>query len=455
MAAALSMAEQFARLPERERAKRLDGWTEDDYRDAFYHWRWWARPNQLEPGGSWVLWLILAGRGWGKSRTGAETVRDWVETKRCSRLALVGRTAADVRDVMVEGESGLLAISPPWFRPKWEPSKRRLTWPNGAVATTYTAEEPDALRGPQHDGGWIDEPAAWKYAELTYDNLMMGLRLGKDPRIVGTTTPKPTKHLKALVGDPTTKITKGKTRDNLKNLAPTFLKTVVAKYVGTRLGRQELDAELLDDTPGALWTRARIELLRWTPTKLRPKPPAMRRIVIAIDPSASSGDEADEAGIVCAGLGVDGHAYVLEDLSAVASPDGWARRAVLAFDEWEADRIVAEINNGGEMVELTIRTVASSMKRIVPYRGIHASRGKRTRAEPVAALYEQGRVHHVGAFAELEDELCTHSFADNEKSPNRLDALVWAITELMLAPQAGKGGKTGKRREMAGSTGGF
>lgn len=466
MAAAVSLAEQFAALPEPERAKRCEGLTEDDYAQWFYDWRWWARPNQLEPGGSWVLWLILAGRGWGKTRTGAETVRGWVETKRCGRLALVGRTAADVRDVMIEGESGILAISPPWFRPKWEPSKRRITWPNGAIATTYTAEEPDILRGPQHDGGWIDEPAAWKYPELTYDNLMMGLRLGRDPRVVGTTTPKPTKHVKALIGDANTKITTGKTQDNLKNLAPTFLKTVVAKYVGTRLGRQELNAELLDDTPGALWNRARIDLLRWTKVDQDGKPvlPPLKRIVVAIDPSASdpknartdSDKEPDQAGIVVAGLGYDGHGYVLADLSAVLSPDGWARRGVVAFDDWEADRIVAEINNGGAMVELTVRTVASSMGLVVPYRGIHASRGKRTRAEPVAALYEQARVHHVGFFAELEDELCTHSFLDNERSPNRLDALVWALTELMLAKQAGTKGRTGKRRrEMAAGTGGF
>jgi phage terminase large subunit-like protein len=386
----------------------------------------WARPEQLRPPGDWILWLILAGRGWGKSRTGAECIRDWIEAGTCGRVALVARTAADARDVMVDGESGLLAISPPWFRPVYEPSKRRLTWPNGAIATTYTAEEPDALRGPQHDGAWCDEIASWKYPEDAYNNLLFGLRLGTNPRIVGTTTPKPTRHMRALIADATTAVTKGKTQENAPNLARTFLRQVVGKYLGTSLGRQELDAEMLEDVAGALWKRDVIDDLR------RRLAPELRRVVVAIDPAVTNKAGSDETGIITVGLGSDGHAYVLEDLSGHYSPDGWGRRAVAAYDRRQADIIVAEVNNGGDMVGHTINTVRSN----VHFKAVHASRGKRVRAEPVAALYEQGKVHHVGAFAELEDQLTTWDSSTGEESPDRLDALVWALTELMLLSSA-------------------
>jgi phage terminase large subunit-like protein len=422
-AEAPSQAAELAGLSGQDRTAILEQLSDQEIERLYYEWEFWARPKQLEPEGKWLIWLILAGRGWGKSKTGAETVRRWIETGRYRRLALVARTAADVRDVMIEGDAGLLTISPPWFRPRWEPSVRKLTWPNGAIGMTYSAEEPNVFRGPAHDGAWLDEIAAWKYPEeALHECLLPGMRIGQDPRIVATTTPKGTKFMRDLVAEPTTRLTRGKTRENIANLAPTFLTSVVGKLVGTRLGRQELDAELLEDVEGALWTRARIELLR-----IRTAPP-MRRIVVAIDPSATSTDESDEAGIVAAGLGLDGHGYVLDDRSAILSPDGWARAAVEAYHAWKGDRIIAEVNNGGEMVELTIRTVDAS----VPYSGIHASRGKRTRAEPVAALYEQAKVHHVGAFPELEDELCTHDFSEDRRSPNRLDALVWALSELML-----------------------
>lgn len=443
----LSLAERIALLPPEERAKRLGVASEQEALELMHSWEFWARPAQLPPSDNdWVLWLVMAGRGWGKTRVGAETTRARVETGKAKRIALVGRTAADARDVMIEGESGILAVSPKWFRPHYEPSKRRMTWPNGAVATVFSADEPDLLRGPQFDFAWCDEIAAWRFADDAWSNLEFGLRLGDCPQALATTTPKPTKYMRQLLAEPTTRVTQGKTKENLRNLAPTFLRKVVAKYQGTTLGLQELDGRMIEDIAGALWKRALIE-----DTRVR-NYPELVRIVVAIDPSAGSHDGSDEAGIVAVGKGVDGHCYVLEDKSGVMAPIEWARRAVAELERWEGDRVVAEVNNGGEMVELTVRTVDP----LVPYRAVHASRGKRTRAEPVAALYEQGKVHHVGAFVELEDELCTHDFGENKPSPNRLDALVWAITELMLGPQHdGAGASGGRRKTMVGRTGGF
>lgn len=386
--------------------------------EARYRWTLQARPNQLPPPGAWRTWLVLAGRGFGKTRTGAEWIRSQVETSACGRLALVAPTAADARDVMVEGESGLLAIAPPWNRPKYEPSKRRLTWPNGALATLYSADEPERLRGPQHDGAWCDELASWRYAEA-WDMLQFGMRLG-DPRTVVTTTPKPKKLLLDLIKADSTAITRGSTYENRANLAPAFLEQIVAKYEGTRLGRQELNAEVLEDVEGALWKRQQLDDLRVSTH------PDLTRVVVAVDPAVTSGDDADETGIIVAGIGSDGHGYVLRDQSGRFSPDAWARRAVAAFHAASADRLVAEANNGGDLLETVLRTVDRS----IPYTKVHASRGKQTRAEPVAALYEQQRVHHVGGFPELEDQLC--GWVPGDKSPDRLDALVWALTFLML-----------------------
>jgi predicted phage terminase large subunit-like protein len=351
-------------------------------------------------------------------------VKEQVEKGKCKRLALVGPTAADCRDVMVEGESGILAISPDSFRPLYEPSKRRLTWPNGAIATTYSADEPDRLRGPQHDGAWCDEPASWKYPD-SWDMLMFGLRLGADPRAVATTTPKPVRLIRELIASPTTYITRGSTDENKANLAPAFLEKIVAKYQGTRLGRQELMGELLDDIPGALWSRKQIDELRVK------EAPDMVRIVVAIDPAMSSGEDSDETGIVVAGKGIDGFGYVLKDLTCRMSADGWARRAVNAYSEYSADRIIAEVNNGGELVEHTLRTVDSK----VSYKAVHASKGKRVRAEPIAALYEQKKIFHIGSFDALEDQMCAFTPDGFDGSPDRVDALVWALTELMLGQE--------------------
>lgn len=426
----LSLAQRIAMDP----AKRaeLEKLTPAEAEALLYDWAYWARPKQLAPAGDWDTWLLLAGRGFGKTRTAAEWVRDEVEAKRARRIALLGATAADVRDTMVEGESGILAISPPWARPTYEPSKRRLTWPNGAVATTFSADKPDRLRGPQHDLAWCDELAAWRYPEA-WDQLGLGLRLGDHPRAVITTTPRPIPIVRELLKDPRTVVTTGTTYENEHNLAASFKRKVVAKYEGTRLGRQELNAEVLDDTPGALWTRALLDQHRVRTA------PALTRIVVALDPSVADDGGGDECGIVVAGTGWcscsgtrELHGFVLDDLSDHLSPGEWARRAVDTFKDQKADLIVAEVNQGGALVELAIRTVDER----VPYRAVHAARGKRVRAEPVAALYEQGKVHHVGSLPKLDDELTTWSATTGEDSPNRLDALVWAMTDLMLEAEA-------------------
>jgi len=417
-----------------------------------YNWPFWARPEQQAPPGDWFAWLILSGRGWGKSRTGAEWVREQVEQHGVKRIALVGRTASDVRDVMVEGESGLLAISPPWNRPRYFPSKRRVVWPSGAIATMYTADEPDLLRGPQHERAWCDETASWRYVQDTWANLTMGLRLGARPQVVITTTPRPIPIIKELRNAPTTVVTRGRTADNTANLAPTFLTQVVAKYQGTRLGRQELDGEVLEDTPGALWTRAMLDGVHVR------QAPELRRIVISIDPAVTSNTSSDETGIGVAGLGADGRGYLLEDLTGKYTPSQWARVALAAYKRWNADRIIAEVNNGGDLVEANLRSFKDAAAgldgKLVPYTSIHASRGKSIRAEPVAALYEQRRVSHVGALPELEDELCGWDATADAKSPNRLDWSVWALTHLMLdggqpagfSPFAGSAGRLPHRR---------
>lgn len=380
-------------------------------------WRLTARDDQLEPAGTWVKWLILAGRGWGKSRTIVEWANEQALAMPGSIGHIVASTASDTRDVLVDGPSGFLSLPTP---PVYEPSKRRLTWQNGSKALLFSADEPNRLRGPQCHWAIADELAAWRYPE-SWDQLMFGLRLGTNPRVAIATTPRPTPIIKELVKDPTCHVTRGSTYDNRANLAKSFLEQIISKYEGTRLGRQELNAELLEDVPGALWTRANLDQHRVR------QAPEFVRIVVAIDPAVTSEETSDETGIVAAGLGVDGHYYVMDDRSLRASPDTWARIAVNLYHELSADRIIAETNNGGDMVALTVRTVDKN----VAYRAVHASRGKRTRAEPIAALYEQGKVHHVGSFAQLEDQLCEWQPGIDE-SPDRLDALVWAISDLLV-----------------------
>lgn len=430
----LSPAQILAAMSDEERDEYLSKLSLSDQAAFKYNWKFWARPNQLEPEGDWTTWLILAGRGFGKTRTGAETIRDWacgptpLSRGRCQHIALVAETAPDARDVMVEGPAGLLACHPKEFRPKYYPSKRAVVWDNGCQAILFNAVEPDQLRGPQFDGAWLDELAKWRYAQQTFDQLQFGLRLGKKPRQIITTTPKPIPLIRKLVVDNTVHVTKGRTMDNSDNLAVPFLKAVEDAYGGTRLGRQELDGEILEDITGALWNREVLDRNR------RPEHPDLTRIVVAIDPAVTSGDDSDETGIVAVGLYKDPddgsqHAYVLADRSIKGTPDVWAKAAVALYHELDADRIVAEVNNGGDMIEGVIRAV----DRNIPYTAVRASRGKRVRAEPVAALYEQGRVHHVGRLDVLEDQMCLFSGETGRSvgdSPDRVDALVWAVTEL-------------------------
>ena len=397
----------------------FDTLSPEEQEQAMWDWSIWAREKQLAPPGNWRVWLILAGRGFGKTRSGAEWIRQKVINNEAGRIALIGATAADVRDTMVEGESGLLRIFPPGERPRYEPSKRRITFKNGAKATTYSADEPDRLRGPNHDCAWTDEIAAWRYPEA-WDQLIFGLRIGDDPRVVATTTPRPTRLIRNLVEREDVVVTRGSTYENQMNLAPTFLEEVKARYEGTRLGRQELYAEILDDVEGALWTREMIEQSRVNNL------PDLTRIVIGVDPAITSRESSAETGIVAVGVDANGTGYVLDDRSLKGSPVEWANAAIALYHRSSADRIVVEANQGGDMVRHTLQTVESQ----IPIKTVHATRGKRTRAEPISALYEQGKVKHVGAFPVLEDQMC--SWTPESDSPDRLDALVWGLTELMI-----------------------
>lgn len=393
--------------------KRKQGMRQRD------RWLATARPEQLTPPGTWNVWLILAGRGWGKTRTGAEDLADYARRNPGTRLAVVAPTIADARDTCIEGESGLLAVLGHEAVEAWNRSLGELRLTNGTRIKTFSADEPDRLRGPQHHRAWCDEVAAWRYPEA-WDQLMFGLRLGQHPQVVATTTPKPVRLIRGLVAREDVVVQRGATFDNAANLSPAALAQLEARYVGTTMGRQELYGELLEQIPGALWTRDMIERSRVASA------PQLQRIVVAVDPAVTSGEEADETGIVVVGLAGD-QLYVLDDASGRYAPEAWARRVIELRNEWEADRVVAEVNQGGDLVQSVLRAV----DRNVPLRMVRAARGKRARAEPVSALYEQGKVHHVGGFDVLEDQLCTWA-GDTLSSPDRLDALVWGITELAL-----------------------
>ncbi|MDJ1159037.1 terminase family protein [Chelatococcus sp. SYSU_G07232] len=392
-------------------------------------------PAAAEGGGEWTTWLVLGGRGAGKTRTGAEWVRGTAlglpphADRPVGRIALVGETAADVRDVMIEGVSGLLAVHPRWERPQWQPSRRRLEWRNGAVAQAFSAEDPEALRGPQFGAAWADELCKWRLARETWDMLQFGLRFGMRPRQVVTTTPRPIPLLRALMADPRTAVTRAATRANALNLAPSFLDAVVGRYAGTRLGRQELDGEIVEERADALWTRAALEAARVA------QAPPLARLVVAVDPPASSGRRADACGLVVAGIDRERVVYVLEDATLErARPAEWAAKAAALFHRHAADALVVEVNQGGEMATAVLRETDPA----VPVTTVRATRGKFLRAEPVAALYEQGRVRHVGAFPALEDEMADFGPGglSSGRSPDRLDALVWAVTALALQSAA-------------------
>jgi phage terminase large subunit-like protein len=382
------------------------------------------------------IWLVMGGRGAGKTRTGAEWIKGlavgepWLTSRPVGRIVLVGETFAAARDVMVEGPAGLLAVHARSERPVWSPSLRKLEWPTtGAVAHVFSAEDPDSLRGPQFEAAWADELAKWRHVEETWDMLQFGLRLGERPREIITTTPRPLPLLKRLLADRTVGLSRARTHDNAKYLAPAFLEAVMNRYAGTRLGRQEIDGEIIEDRSDALWSRAVIETCRVT------EAPSLARIVVAVDPPASSTKRADACGIVAAGIADSGTAYVLADESASGlTPPAWAEKAVALYRRLEADALVVETNQGGEMATSVIREVDPG----VPIRSVRASRGKYLRAEPVSVLYAQARVRHVGAFPALEDEMCDFGPGglSTGRSPDRLDALVWALTELMLQRRA-------------------
>lgn len=396
-----------------------------------YDWLKVARPAQLPPDGAWKAWLIMAGRGFGKTRTGAETIRQWVKENRYRRIALIADTETEARHIMVEGDSGLLTLHPPEERPKYEPSKRRLTWPNGAVATIFTAENYEQLRGAQFDCVWIDELAKFRRAMEMWDQMSFGLRIGPNPRIVITTTPRPNDIIHMLLegeGDWVT-ITHGTTFDNAINLSPSFIEHVQKRYEGTSMGEQELYGKVLSDVEGALWHHKMVEDL-----KVKDIPP-LKRVVVAVDPATTSSASSHETGIVVAGVCDQGNTYVLQDLSGKFTPNQWANRAIGAYYHFKADRLVAEVNQGGDMV----KTIIQGLDPRVSYKNVQAQRDKMLRAEPVLALYEQRRVFHTRFGLEaLEEQMCTYVPSQTKKSPDRLDALVWAVTELVLsgAPQA-------------------
>lgn len=423
--------------PHAERMALLTRMTAREQHEFRHVWRIYARNAQVAPPGDWRTWLIMAGRGFGKTRAGSEWVRELAEARPQARIALIGATLAEARSVMVEGESGILAVCPPGRGPVFEPSLRRLTWPNGAEATLYSAAEPESLRGPQHGYAWCDEVAKWDNANAramrTWDNLQFGLRLGELPRCLATTTPRAVPLMRRLIaaqrGD--TAITKGTTADNKTNLSARFIRDIHRSYGKSALGRQELSGELLEDIDGALWTRGLLEQCREAGTIS----PPLRRTLVAVDPPVSG--RGDACGIVVAALGEDGIGRVLADCSLEKpSPERWARKVASVAQQWNADRVIAEANQGGDMVASVLLAADITL----PLKLVHARLGKAARAEPVAALYEAGRVRHIGLFAKLEDQLCGllsgGGYEGPGRSPDRADALVWAVTELMLGKRA-------------------
>jgi phage terminase large subunit-like protein len=425
--ATTSYASYFQKFTLEERQRRLSLLTPAEQEYLQYVWEFWARPNQLPPGGDWDIWVIWAGRGYGKTRSGGEFIRAR-EAQGYGRFLLVADDAKDARDIMIEGDSGILRLYPKHSRPKYIPSQAKIEWPSGAIAILYSASDPESLRGPQGDTAWCDEPGKWTYQQRAWDNLMFGMRIGTDPRTVVTGTPTPTPVMIDLLsrsGVPGSGVvlTGGSTYENLENLAPSFRRTIL-KYADTRLGRQELFAELLMDVEGALWSHRLID--QWRVKEA----PELARVVVAVDPAISAEVGSNETGIVVVGADEDKHGYVLDDLSGIYKPAEWAKKVVYAYTHWQADYVVAEGNQGGDMVKYTIQHEKELEGVRVPVEVVHASRGKYTRAEPISALYDQGRVHHVGLHPKLEDQMT--SWAPGKVSPDRLDALVHGLTNILI-----------------------
>jgi phage terminase large subunit-like protein len=426
-----SLASWVRSWPKAKKAKWLESLSPDEALALEYEWRFWARPEQLPPDGDWMTWLFMAGRGAGKTRAAVEWVHEKAETHPGARIAIVGRTAKDVREIMVEGESGIMARVRPWLMPKYQPGLARITWPNGTIGLLHSAQEPNSFRGFQQHFYWADEMAAWDYPE-SYTQLKLGLRLGQHPQGVVTTTPRPVKHMRDLLERATTAVTRGTTYDNLQNLAPTFRDQILSEYEHTRIGKQELLGQLLLDSPNSLWNRTMLDECRVTTH------PPLRRILVTVDPAATSSAKSNNTGIVVVGIASSGLRYVLEDGTVHDKPHVWAARGAYLYHKHKAERLIAEINTGGDMVEAILRVVDPT----VAFKGVHSSRGKQARAEPIAALYEKGMVKHVGTFEHLEDEMCTFDPLANRRglsgdsdSPDRLDALVIGLTELGTGPR--------------------
>ena len=429
-----SLADSLRNLPKNERERRIAKLSNEQALEILYDWSFWARPNQLPPKGNWSTWIRKAGRGEGKTRTGAEWVRDQMLTNKVGRLALIAKDPGEARDVMIEGESGILAVHHPRTRPNYQSSKKRITWDNGAKAFIYSSEDPEELRGPQHEKGWIDEFAKQKNQQDVWDNYQFGLRLGNNPQTLITTTPRPTKVLKSIIKDPHTIVTGGSTYDNRANLPQKFFEAIIGRYEGTRLGRQEIYAELLEDTPGALWTLKLID-----DNRRQASYEEMDKVVVGVDPMAIAKTQAERAqaemadklnrtGIIVCGCRMENsqrHGYVLADRSLHGKPKEWAAAVVKAYRDFGANYVVAEANNGGDMVEAVIQAEDPT----IPVKLVHASRGKYTRAEPISTLTEKELIHHCDIFTELEDQMST--YIPGEHSPDNMDAMVWGMTELM------------------------
>lgn len=428
-------ADYVRNLPEDELDEFINSLSESQLKYLRSDWLFWARDNQLPPE-EWgkagcFIWNLRAGRGFGKTRTGAETFIYLIKESGYKYPNLAGATAEDVRDLMIEGESGILACAPDDFYPEYIPSAKKLIWPTGVITHIYYGTEPGKARGPQSDLLWCDELAKWVYPEDTFDNLMLGLRLGENPLCIITSTPKPTKFLIDLekreddLGRKCTVVTRGNTEDNYANLSPVFITTIISKYKGTRLGRQELAGEFLDDNPDALWNRKVIDNNRGRTH------PNLSYVIVGVDPAVTSKKTSNDTGIIVAGRGVDGDAYVLGDYTIHGTPKEWGEMAITAYNLHHANLIVGEINNGGDLVERNIEVIDPT----IPFESVTASRGKYTRAEPISSLYEQGYVHHVGTFGDLEDQMC--EWIPGDESPDRIDALVWAITKLNILKYKG------------------
>jgi len=421
-----SRLEKLALLSAKDRNDYLINFTEEEVARLLESYEFKARPKQLFPKGDWRTWLLLSGRGFGKSFVGSNFVINQAQTQNYP-IALIGANAADVRDYMIElGESSIVKQSPKWFTPDYQPSKRRLVFPNGVIAVAFSADNPDQLRGFNGNSAWIDELAKYQYPNEVWDNLNFSLRVGNTPKVIITTTPRPLKLIKELWADPLVKKTVGSTLENRSNLASPFIDYIYKKYSGTRLGRQELEGEILMDTPGALWTYQNLDQNRVS------KAPILKQIVIAIDPAITADEDSNETGIIVSGIDELDHGFVLEDASGIYHPNEWATEAIKLYEKYKASYIIAEVNQGGDLVTNNIQQVAKSLgKSFIPCKKVHASKGKFTRAEPVAALYEQHRISHVGVFPELEDSMCT--FLQGDKlSPDRMDALVWGFYFLLV-----------------------